>query len=342
MSAAWEIIGHDWAVDHLQTALRHGRIGHAYLITGPERVGRGTLARALARALNCTGDSLNQEPCGVCRACSLIAAGRHPDVRLLEPEITGRGNAVIRIDQIRELQRDLNLAAVEGRYKIAIIHQFETANANAANAFLKTLEEPPPRVVLILTATDADALLPTITSRCRTLNLRPVNTLLIAHHLETQLSCSPAEARRLAHLANGRIGWAIEAASGAPLADLHEERLGLLREALDERRVGRFALADQLAGRPEELPALLQTWASFWRDAVLLGCARSPEDDLINIEALPALEQVAAGAQRQELLANLRRTEEALWQLERNGNIRLVLENLLLSYPLPEHVPHQR
>ena len=119
-----------------------------------------------------------QRPCGKCRACSLIAADRHPDVRVLEPEATDRGTQSLKIEQIRGLQQDLSLSAYEGRYKIAIIRDFDAALPSAANAFLKTLEEPPAKVVLLLTATDADELLPTIASRCHTINLRPIPATL--------------------------------------------------------------------------------------------------------------------------------------------------------------------
>ena len=115
------------------------------------------------------------DPAAHCRACRLIADDHHPDVHLLLPEISGRGKPVIKVDQIRELQRQLQLSTLEGRYRVAILTQFDAANHNAANAFLKTLEEPPPSVVLLLTAADADSLLPTIASRCRTIGLRPLD-----------------------------------------------------------------------------------------------------------------------------------------------------------------------
>jgi DNA polymerase-3 subunit delta' len=121
----WSIIGHDWAVDLLQAAVLHQRIGHAYLFTGPAQVGKATLARVFAQALNCQSDYLNNRPCGVCRSCKLIAAGRHPDVRVLTPELNSRGQPVIKIEQMRELQKELSLGTFEARYKIAILADFD-------------------------------------------------------------------------------------------------------------------------------------------------------------------------------------------------------------------------
>ena len=123
----WKIKGHDWAVDSLRSAIIHNRVGHAWLITGPEHVGRTHLARIFAQALNCESDYAENRPCGICRKCKLIASGRHPDLILLEPEIGARGNRTLKIEQIRELQQDLNRTAMEGPFKIAIISQFAKA-----------------------------------------------------------------------------------------------------------------------------------------------------------------------------------------------------------------------
>ena len=158
----------------LAGAIEHERIGHAYLFTGPEQVGKSTLARRFAQALNCTASKLTERPCDQCRSCELIAAERHPDVQVLEPEIGGRGKATLKIEPIRTLQRGLNLSTYEGRHTIAIIRRFDAATPGAANAFLKTLEEPPSGVILLLTAKNAETLLPTISSRCRIIGLRPL------------------------------------------------------------------------------------------------------------------------------------------------------------------------
>ena len=333
------IIGHEWAVQLLAGAIEHNRVGHAYLITGPEHVGKTTLARTFAQALNCTGSGEREaesgkRPCGECRACRLIAADRHPDVRLVEPEVSGRGKLTLKIETIRELQQDLNLSAYEARRKVAILTRFDAATIGASNAFLKTLEEPPNKVVLLLTATDADTLLPTISSRCRTLGLRPLPTDIIEQALTTR---SADNARLLAHLADGRIGWAIQAAADPAILETRAQHLDWLREALDGRRVARFALADKLARKPEQLPAILQTWLSWLRDLTVLaqGVTHSGVP-LTNIDRQAELEQLAHAWTPEQALSSLKQTNLALWQLERNANTRLVMENLLLVYPIAD------
>ncbi len=332
---AWQnIIGHDWAVNLLANAIRYERVGHAYLITGLEQIGKTTLARLFAQALNCLAEDVKKRPCGDCRPCKLIAQDRHPDVRLIEPEVSARGKLSLKIEIIRELQRDLNLASYEARTKVAILKRFDTANMNAANAFLKTLEEPPNNVVLLLTAVEADTLLDTITSRCRALNLRPVPTDLIEQSLATRWRVRGERANLLAHVADGRIGWAVQAAQDDSVLDIRQTYLAQLEEALQNGRVARFSLADKLAKKPEELPTILKTWLSWWRDLLLLTQMNGQKTTLSNIDQQAGLVERAQQWTADQALTSLQQTNSALWQLARNANTRLVIENLLLTYPL--------
>lgn len=337
MSAWNEVVGHEWAVQLLINAIANDHIGHAYLITGTERIGKTTLARTFAQSLNCEAPAENR-PCGHCRTCRLIGEDRHPDVRLVLPEVSARGKLTIKIEQIRELQQELNLSPYEARHRIAIIKRFDTANINAANAFLKTLEEPADTVVLLLTANDADSLLPTIASRCRTIPLRPLQTSLVEESLMTRWGVHADEAQLLARLADGRLGWAVEASHNEQILTDRQKQLAHLREILEGNRVQRFALANKLARKPERLPDLLKTWLSWWRDLSLLAYRRDsigPIVPISNIDQKPHLVILADSWNRKAALSGFKRTDLALWQLERNGNTRLVLENLFLSYPLP-------
>jgi DNA polymerase-3 subunit delta' len=329
------VIGHDWAVEMLMKAMQHGRIGHAYLITGPDQVGKTTLARTLAQALNCEAEGEEERPCGRCRPCMLIGTDRHPDVKLILPEVSGRGKLTLKIETIRQLQQDLNLSAYEAKHKIDILKRFDAATIGAANAFLKTLEEPPPKVVLMLTAATADALLPTIASRCRTLNLRPLPVESIEQSLTTRWRVPEEKAHLLAHLADGRIGWAVQAAEDETILQARDAHLAQLQTALDGSHVARFQLADKLARKPEALPDILKTWLSWWRDVTLLSQENGQplNTAVTNIDHLAQLQTRAHAWDKKETFTSLKQTSQALWQLERNANARLVLENLLLAYP---------
>lgn len=333
LAPGWRpIVGHDWAVRLLSNAVTHGRIGHAYLFTGPEQIGKMTLARTLAQALNCEAGP-DERPCGHCRACRLIGEDKHPDVRVVVPEVSERGTASIKIDSIRRLQQDLSLSAYEGRFKVALLRRFDAANANAANAFLKTLEEPPTNVILLLTAADSDAVLPTINSRCRTVGLRPVPTEAIEELLMARHGVAAAEANLLAHVAEGRLGWAIRAHHDRALLQERGAQLETLQKALESSLVGRFALAETLARKADALPPLLRTWLSWWRDMALLAYGPRRDAAISNIDEVERLARLARQWPRQRVLASLQQTEMALRQLAQNANTRLVLENVLLTYP---------
>ena len=334
LAPGWKaIIGHEWAVRLLSNAVAHGRVGHAYLFTGPDRIGKMTLARAFAAALNCEA-APGERPCGQCRACRLIADDKHPDVRVVTPNFSERGTPSIKIDAMRQLQQDLSLSAYEGRYKIALLRRFDTANLNAANAFLKTLEEPPAHVILLLTAADSDSVLPTINSRCRTLGLRPLATPLIEEALMTRFGVAPEQANLLAHLADGRLGWAVDAHRHEAPLQQREAHLTTLQQALGGSLVARFALAESLARKADGLPPLLRTWLSWWRDLALLAYGPHRDDAISNIDQVEQLHRLATQWPRPKVLASLQQTEAALRQLAQNGNARLVLENVLLTYPL--------
>jgi DNA polymerase-3 subunit delta' len=333
LAPGWQpIVGHEWAVRLLSNAVTHGRVGHAYLFTGPDHIGKMTLARTFAAALNCEA-APRERPCGRCRPCQLIAADKHPDVRVVVPEVSERGTPSIKIETARRLQQDLNLSPYEARYKIALLRRFDTANPNAANAFLKTLEEPPGYVVILLTAADSDSVLPTINSRCRTVGLRPLPTAQIEEALMTRFGVAAGEANLLAHLADGRLGWAVAAHQTPEPLQERQAQLAALQQALGGSLVARFALAEALARKADALPGLLRTWLSWWRDLALLAYGRRSDDAISNIDQVEQLHQWATRWPRPQVLAALRQTEAALRQLAQNGNARLVLENVLLTYP---------
>ncbi len=321
----WPVIGHEWAVAHLSRALTHGRMRHAYLITGPDQVGKTTLARAFAAALNCTGAPA---PCGQCRACTLIAKDAHPDVTLIAAEAGGN---ILKIDQVRALQQTLALRPFEARYRVAILRNFHQANPAAANALLKTLEEPAPNVVLLLTAISADLLLPTIVSRCQPLHLRPLPLQTVYQALIQRWGASPEQAQTLARLSGGRIGWAIRALADSSLLALRQEALTALNSLLQSSRRERFALVERLPQDKQTLTEILGIWQSFWRDVLLAATgSRAP---VTNYDYAGQITALALEAGQEKTERALLATNRTLDYLTRNANTRLALEVLALEYP---------
>lgn len=322
----WGLIGHEWAVDLLASRLATGRTGHAYLITGVPGTGRFTLALRFTQAMNCqSADWPFGVPCGHCRACTLIARGVHPDVQVIRAD--GRS---IKIEAIRDLQRDLTVSPIEGRYRVAIIEEMQTATDQAADALLKTLEEPPASTRLILTADAAENVRPTIVSRCQVVPLRPVRPQAIAAALMQRYDLPADEANTLARLAAGRPGWAITAVDDENQLARRREMIDMLLDVLRAGRTERFNLSERIA-RDNSLPLLLETWQSWWRDLLLTveGSSVAPVN-ADRWEELRALTYDVTSEEVRRALLAIRRTMDAL---SKNANARLALDVMFLDMP---------
>lgn len=326
----WPIVGHEWAVQLLQASLAAGRQPHAVLFSGPPQVGKRTLALALAAAVNCTGHGAR--PCGQCRSCRKIDHGTHPDVRVVQAEAgDGSREGVLKIDQIRELQRSAALAPIESPYKVFILREIEQANLPAANALLKTLEEPPAQVVVLLTSARPHALLPTIISRCQVLALRPLPLEQIARALVDHWGAQPEEAELLSRLSEGRLGWAVQWLHDQAARDERARRLEAAQQLPRQGRVQRLSYAEALTRTPAAIQPTLVLWTLWWRDLLLIqqGCARY----VSNLDRMAELEQQAHAFEPNQVRGFLARLQEAPTLLNQNTNARLLLESLVLHMP---------
>ncbi|PJF46530.1 MAG: AAA family ATPase [Chloroflexi bacterium] len=316
----WDIIGHDWAVRRLRRAIEQGQLAQSHLFVGPPSIGKATLALALARALLGHTD----------RARALVTQRRHPDLLWVEPADEGEA---IKVEQIRELLHALTLAPVESRYRIAIINDAHRSTESSQNAILKTLEEPNPSVVIVLTAPNTDTLLPTIVSRCQPLNLRPAPVRAVEEALLAR-GVASARAALIARLSRGRIGWALRAIEDDALLEARAEHLKDLRILLTAGRTQRFAYAEKLTRA--ELSQVVQTledWLWLWRDvARATGRAASPEA-LVNADQHDWIAQLANALSIAQVATLLRAISQTLQYLDRNVNPRLALDVLLLKLP---------
>lgn len=334
----WHIHEHDWAVNLLSRHAARGengfpdRLRHAYLFTGPEGVGRRTLAIKFAQALNCINPSEPGGFCGECRECRQIQSLNHPDLSLLLPE---EGHRDIRIDQVRSLQRTLSLSPYAGTYRVALLVDFQRATHQAANALLKTLEEPPEKVVLLLTANTPEGLLPTIVSRCEVIRLRPAALGSAQTFLEAEYGLPEDQARFLSHLSGGRVGAAVRLAQDPEALLRRHEHLADFLRVLPAHRFERFKLAETLfKNRPQarqELAEFLPIWLSFWRDVFMRTAGESLP--VVNADLATQIDQVA-GQVTPELARKLVFAhEEAFQQLDWNANVLLLAETLMLKWP---------
>jgi DNA polymerase-3 subunit delta' len=309
------IIGHEKQIRLLTRALASGRIGGAYVFAGASRLGKKTVAAAFAAALNCeAGGDDACGSCGSCGSCRRVADRNHPDVVFVQPD-----GATLRIAQIRELQRQISLRPHEGRYKVFVVTDAETMRPEAANALLKTLEEPPGAGVLVLTTSSVDALLPTIRSRSQELRFLPVTVEDAVAGLATR-GVDPERAKMLAVRSRGRVGVALRALG----EDVAEEE-DVPAPIADSSTVAAFRLADEWQQDPTRLDDLL----SWYHDLLLLsvdeGAAVEHVDHARTLRFLARRETYAS------LRAKMRAVMDTSYRLRRNVSAPLALESLALQ-----------
>lgn len=327
MNSNWDLTGHEWAVDMLKKHVIHGTTRHAYLFCGPPGLGRRTLALRFAQALNCPTPAEPGIPCGTCRDCKQIESMQHADLTVIQADAEG---GILKVDQIRESRKLLSLKPYQSKYRIALFLRFQEANDNAANALLKTLEEAPSYAVLILTADNPEQLLPTIVSRCEVLRLRPLSIEEVQKDLKTR-GVDRERARLIAHISGGRPGYARCLVEDESLLDKREERLNDLLTLLPASRVEKFAYADKLSRDKDSMRQAILFWLSYWRD-VMLRTAQA-ETPLVNVDRNLEIEGLAGQLDLSAARKVVEKLENALEQMEKNVNPRLLAEVLLLDLP---------
>ena len=346
-------------------------MAHAWLLAGPTQVGKMTLALDLARMVNCIAEEIGDRPCGECRQCQRITNSLHADVRIISQGGSVGGatrRTAISVEQIRESQREAVLKPYEGRYRVFIIEDAENFTQEAANALLKMLEEPPDDVIFVLLASEVrensedesagyvayssehehdriaalleavpqvGGILPTILSRCQTLELRPLPPSTVQHELEQRFDLSSDEATEIARLSKGRLGWALQATSDQEMLARRSERLDEIESVLAGGLDDKFAYAEKQAAsfgrRREGVYDELQLWLGWWRDVLVI---REGNDNLaLNLSRLDALKSAASGCTSMQVVTAIRAIQETTSMLESNVNPRLCIEGMMLRMP---------
>lgn len=329
------IIGQEPAIQYLKRVLAEGKVPHAYLFSGIPGIGKTTTALAFTQALNCMHPS-GGEACGHCIPCRQVAGGNFPDLEVLRPE--GR---VIKIERVRELIRRIGLKTVSGRYRVTVVERAEWMTNEAANAFLKTLEEPPPGNILILNVAEKRDLLPTVLSRCQKVPFRPLPVDRISGWLQREQGMSGDTAAVVARLAEGSLGKAVRMAESG-LDELRETHMANLlslskrsRSEILDMAIG-YAQEEKRASRAGEekeagLYGVLGLWKACFRDMLMLRSQGPGDSLLIHGAHAETLQNAAEPYTINALVESLLVLDRAQRDLLRARNLDLVMETTLLT-----------
>ena len=340
------VIGHGDVIRHLKRAIRTDHVNHAYLLTGDALSGKRTIADALAAALLC--DTVRQrlqaeasgpsagpaelsdgetDACGICPSCKKARSRNHPDIIY----VTHEKPAVISVQEIREqVVGTAGILPYEGGRKVYIIPDAEKMNVQAQNALLKTIEEPPAYVVVILLSVTQEALLPTILSRCVKLTLLPVPDRLIRRYLEEELTLPDYEAGKLAAFAQGNVGRAKEAALDPEAEERRNNTLDILKRigGMDAARIAETART--LKEDKAHIDEILDMMLMFFRD-VFLCKASGDESSLIFRDEFSLVRSTAEAVSYGTLHHIFSELDRARVRLLANVNFELTMENLLFA-----------
>jgi len=321
------ILGHDRQIAVLRRNIHTGQLPPAYLFHGEEGIGKLTLAREFAKALNCEAGAA--EPCGTCRSCRNIEAGCHPNVSMLALEVnekTGKLRQEIVIEQVRAAQEFLSLKAVGAGRKVLMVDGAHLLNANAMNALLKTLEEPPDESHVILVTSRPGFLLPTILSRCRAVSFQPLKPGLVAGLLAKSKGLTEGDAFFVASMTGGRVGAALEADPG----ELRQRRDAALGAFKAIAVAGTHGVIKQAEGAAKDKGLIedMVLFGTLWFRDIMVILVGGPPALAYNTDMMGELDGWAAGMTAYDAESALRLLGETGRALERTFNRRLLAEDL--------------
>jgi DNA polymerase-3 subunit delta' len=334
----WTTIGQSKAVDYIKGSIQSGNLAHAYLITGPQHVGKTTFAFDIARALNCQS---SEKPCNTCQSCHKISNGNHADVVTINLNSSSGNNeskqrTKISIENIREMEWYANLSPYEGEYRIFIIDGAENLSGEAANSFLKTLEEPPPTVIFLLLTSNESQLLPTVVSRCQRLELKPLAIEEVERILIDSRGVEPQKAKLLARISRGCLGWALTASVDENYIQSWEQRLSEQFLLIDKGWENRFSFVTRMITDRGTAEEIINVWLSWWHDLVLTKC--NCKDIVTNSEHAPLLEKWAQVMSMESIVNFIESLRKSLTQISQNANLKLVFEVLMIDMPMVNFV----
>lgn len=320
-----DIIGQEQIKEHLMSALSSGKISHAYIINGEKSSGKEFIARIFAMAMQC--ETQGTDPCGECHSCKQALTDNHPDIIRVMHEKPN----TISVDDIRvQINRDAAIKPYSCEHKVYIVNEAEKMTPQAQNALLKTLEEPPEYVVILLLTSNVNALLPTIISRCVVLNMKPVADELVKKYLMEELEVPDYKAQVCVSFARGNIGRARSLANSEDFENVKAEALSLLKYIRNMELGEVIAAIKKISDYKLEVNDYLDIFAIWYRD-LLLFKATNDVNHIVFKEEASALREAASRSSYEGIETILRALDTAKKRLDANVNFELTMELLMLT-----------
>lgn len=320
-----DIIGQQHIKDHLQNALRNNSVSHAYLINGEKSSGKEFIAEIFAKAIQC--EEHGDEPCLTCKSCKQAASRNHPDIKYLTHE---KPNTISVNDIRSQLVDDVLIKPYSSEKKVYIVNEAEIMTAQAQNALLKTLEEPPSYVVIILLTSNITALLDTILSRVITLNMRPVEDKAVRKYLINEVKVPDYQADVCVAFARGNIGKAKSLASSEDFNNIKNEAVRILKNIQDMSVDQVMESVRRLSEYKVNIYDILDLCLIWYRD-VLLFKATNDTNDLVFKEEISDIMRIVSLSSYEGIEAIVNAIETAKSRLKANVNFELTIELMLLA-----------
>jgi DNA polymerase-3 subunit delta' len=254
-----DIVGQYNVIRSIKNSIKYNRVAHAYLFCGPDGVGKSVAASILASALNCKESTV--DPCGKCPSCIRAGDGNHPDIIHVKTQ-----KATIHVNEVRELQRDMQKKPYEKGVKVYIIHDAEKMNAEAQNCLLKTLEEPPEHVTIILLSKSQYSMLSTIVSRCQVLKFARAPEKDIENYLTGKLNISPKQAAMAAAYSDGYVGKALSFLNDDDFKNVREEVVEISKKIYENDKHYALSRIDYFIDNKDKIDMILDIMLCWFRD----------------------------------------------------------------------------
>ena len=325
MGSFKDVVGHKDIINYIRSAVTENKVSHAYILNGERGSGKKMLASLFATTLLC--EKQGPDPCNECHSCRQAESGNHPDIIRVTHE---KPNTISVEDIRRQVNEDIQIRPYQGPYKIYIIAEADLMTVQAQNALLKTIEEPPAYAVIFLLSENAEALLPTITSRCVMLKLRNIRDTLIRKYLMETMHVPDYKADMCTAFAQGNMGRAIMLASSDHFNEIREEAVQLLKY-INEMDISEITKAIRKINTYKlEINDYLDIIMIWYRD-VLLYKATKDMDKVVFKDQITYIQERAKKSSYEGIELILESLEKAKTRLRANVSFDLVMELLLLT-----------